>query len=312
MERSAYEPGATGPLAEIGPLDVELYEDDAYESIGYDEYERLCKLREEENDRYLDEFYDDLVKAGLKEKTVSKHIDNLNFYLNTYLTRSAPLDMRAGCYKASDFLGNFFIRKCMWSTPTTIKGNAASFKKFYKSMLERGRILQDDYDFLRCVIKDDLDYWCELCAEYNTPGSANPFDPFADDPFYMDDLGGNAGGDDETLSALHGMVDELISSMRAEGLSDEDIAVAMAGATEAIEERIALYEADDATVMAALASTGIPAIRPELEELMRENDSPAPAIDALCEKHGVELDEDAYGMAEWTIAILHDRWIAPE
>ena len=182
------------PTEGLGPLDwevIEEFEDDAYENLDYDEYERQCKLIEEENNQFLDEFYDDLVEAGLKAKTVSKHIDNLHFYLNTYLVRTAPLHMRAGCYKVGDYLGNFFIRKCMWSTPTSIKGNAASFKKFYKSMLKRGRITQDDYDCLASTIKCDMEYWCEDCAQFNDPYGDNPFSPF---PSGFGGVGGALGG----------------------------------------------------------------------------------------------------------------------
>ena len=306
MTESAYQPAQSAPLPAISLLDVERYEDGSYESLDYDEYESQCALREGENARYLDEFHDDLVAAGLKDKTVSKHIDNVYFYLNTYLTRTAPLDMRAGCYKAADYLGDFFIRKCMWSTPASIRSNAASFKKFYKSMLQRGYILQDDYDTLRFAIKEGLDYWCDLCAEYNTPGSSNPFSPFADDPFEAPGvaLGGDAAG-----AMLRDVVGSIMAEMHAAGLSDAEIVDAMEGVSSGIEERIALYEADDETVLAALAATGLPADRKELEQIVRTQDSSAHAVDALCKAHRVDLGEDEYGMAEWVVAILHDRWI---
>jgi len=65
-----------------------------------------------------------------------------------FLLRSEPLEMEQGCFMADEFLGDFFIRKCMWSTPGSIRSSAASFKKFYKCMLERGAEEKESYDFL--------------------------------------------------------------------------------------------------------------------------------------------------------------------
>ncbi len=61
----------------------------------YEEYEQKYDEIRERNVAYLDEFCEDRI---------------------------------------NDFLGEFFIRKCMWSTPGTIKRTAASIKKFYKFM----------------------------------------------------------------------------------------------------------------------------------------------------------------------------------
>ena len=40
--------------------------------------------------------------------------------------------------KENGYPGYFFIRRCMCSTPSTVKGTAASIKKFYKCMLDHG------------------------------------------------------------------------------------------------------------------------------------------------------------------------------
>ena len=61
------------------------------------------------------------------------------------------------------------IRKCMWSTPSTVKTTATSLKKFYKSMAEHGKIEKKDYDYVCHDIKESMAYWQECCAEYNNP-----------------------------------------------------------------------------------------------------------------------------------------------
>lgn len=73
------------------------------------------------------------------------------------------------------FLGYFFIRKCMWSTPSTIRSNAASLKKFYKCMLEIGKIEKEDYDYMCEDIKERMPDWIDDCEQYNDPDALNPF-----------------------------------------------------------------------------------------------------------------------------------------
>ena len=136
--------------------------------MDYEEYERLCDARREENGKYLNIFEADLKEAGLKPKTIKNHLFNVDFYINEFLLRMEPLEMQEGCgYEIDGFLGDFFIRKCMWSTPATIKSTAASIKKFYKSMHEHGHVDQDSYRELCDEIKDSMEIWQEECEAYN-------------------------------------------------------------------------------------------------------------------------------------------------
>jgi len=146
----------------------------------YEEYEQKCDEIRRKNAVYLDEFKEDLINAGLKEKTINRHYWNVDFYINTYLLWEEPLDMTCGTksFKIDDFLGNFFIRRCMWSTPDTIKSTAASIKKFYSSMLQRRHINESNYRELIETIKDNMVYWLEDCEAYNDPYTPNPFDFF--------------------------------------------------------------------------------------------------------------------------------------
>ena len=143
----------------------------------YEEYEKKCEEIRERNEDYLEEFWEDLVSAGLKEKTIKRHYQNVDFYINTYLLREEPLEMTHGTnpFYIGDFLGYFFIRKCMWSTPSTVKSTAASIKKFYKSMVQRGYIDESDYRYLVETIREDIDQWMDDCEAYNDPYAPNPF-----------------------------------------------------------------------------------------------------------------------------------------
>ncbi|NLV47439.1 MAG: recombinase [Clostridiaceae bacterium] len=148
--------------------------------MNYKEYEQKCMEIRTRNDVYLTEFREDLLHAGLKDKTIDRHCKNVGFYINTYLMREEPLEMVCGTYsdKITDFLGYFFIRKCMWSTPDTIKSTAASIKKFYHSMLQRGHIVESNYSELTSTIDDNIIEWLNDCEAYNDPDTPNPFDFF--------------------------------------------------------------------------------------------------------------------------------------
>lgn len=148
--------------------------------FNYNDYEQKCNEIRMKNEIYLEEFEKDLLKSGLKENTTNKHLSNIDFYINNFLLREEPLDMVSGtdAFYLNNFLGNFFIRKCMWSTPATIKSNVGSIKKFYKSMLDGGHIDKVDYSGLIYTIKEDMDTWLEDCEAYNDSSLPNPFSPF--------------------------------------------------------------------------------------------------------------------------------------
>jgi hypothetical protein len=134
----------------------------------YEEYEKLCKAQQEKNEEYLGIFERDLMTAGLNQKTIRRHLNNIDFYINTYLLREEPLEMAEGCsYTIDMFLGYFFIHKCMWSTPGTIKSTAASIKKYYKCMNEHGYVSKDGYKDLCEIIKVNIEIWKNDCEAFN-------------------------------------------------------------------------------------------------------------------------------------------------
>ena len=147
---------------------------DGYEEeFDYEAYEKKCDEIREANDELLELFYEDLV--NLSDRTRRKHVNNVGFYINEYLLREQPLTFDHGITMIDDFLGYFFIRKCMWSTPGTIKTTAASIKKFYKCMVDHGKITKADYQFLCDEIKEGMPQWQADCEMYNVPEQENPF-----------------------------------------------------------------------------------------------------------------------------------------
>ena len=144
----------------------------------YEEYERECDKIRQTNEELLALFEEELQDSGLSAKTVRRHLSNAEFYINEYLLREEPRPMEDGITELDMFLGFFFIRKCMWSTPGTIKSTAASIKKFYKCMLNHGKISKDDYAYLCDDIKENMEQWQTDCAVYNDTDAPNPFSFF--------------------------------------------------------------------------------------------------------------------------------------
>lgn len=141
----------------------------------YEGYEKECEIIRSYNDRFLELFEKDMTESALSPKTIRSHISNVDFYINEYLLREDAHPMEDGVGMIDMFLGDFFIRKCMWSTPGTIKTTAASIKKFYKCMLDHGKISKNHYDFLCSEIRENMKRWQDDCAQFNDPDEESPF-----------------------------------------------------------------------------------------------------------------------------------------
>lgn len=135
----------------------------------YARYEKECKRIREDNAKLLDEFADWLAAKGLSESTVGRHCENIEFYLNHFLLYEDAERAEEGVHRAGLFLGYWLIRKAMWASQTSIKSNAATLKKFYAFMLEKGKVKQDDLDDLKLQIKVEMPEWLATLARYDDP-----------------------------------------------------------------------------------------------------------------------------------------------
>jgi len=131
---------------------------------------------EKANKKHLKVFEKWLQDSGLASKTIDNHVTNVEFYINDFLCGYFEKDVTQGCYKIDRFLGDWFIRKAMWSSCPYIKGNAASFKKFYACMLENGVVEQKDYDALCETIKENMPTWLYEMKRYEAMADSDFFD----------------------------------------------------------------------------------------------------------------------------------------
>ena len=125
----------------------------------YKKYQEDCKKIKEPNERLLTDFETWLISFGLAPKTIVQHISNIDFFINEYLLYEDAKEAIEGVHEVRMYLGYWFIRKAMWASPSSIKSNAASIKKFYAFMLTKGLVKQQALDILAQTIKEDMPTW---------------------------------------------------------------------------------------------------------------------------------------------------------
>ena len=91
--------------------------------------------------------------------------ENIEFFAE-YLVYYEPL---AKLDEADDsdvysFLGDWFPRKAMWASESSMKSNMASFRKYFKFLRESGRIKKEVVDDIRETLKENKDEFLEAVA----------------------------------------------------------------------------------------------------------------------------------------------------
>ena len=119
--------------------------------------ERKIKENQTRNKKFIKEFEEWLKEKSLSDKTIKKHISNVDIFINDYLNYYDVETAEEGITSVYSFLNGWFIEKCMWATPYTTKEEAASIKKFYAYMSEKGYVEKEDYKFLCEELKDSMD-----------------------------------------------------------------------------------------------------------------------------------------------------------
>lgn len=144
-------------------------------TIDYDELEKACEQIIEENQRLLEAFEKALSAKGLSQKTIKNHLDNVDFYVNQYLLHTDAVQARDGITDVSMFFGYWFIRKAMWASESSMRSIAASLKKFYAFLVERGDVDAEDLAGLKAEIKEEMPSWLETLRRYDDPDDPDPF-----------------------------------------------------------------------------------------------------------------------------------------
>jgi site-specific recombinase XerD len=131
----------------------------------YEEYQRQVQVIQLANQPILDGFEEWLYQSTLSEKTINDHVDNIRFF-----TKYLILDKDPPCRldEATDwdvycFLADWFPRKALWCSLTSVKVYLATFKKFFKWMGETGLVPRERVADVLDTLKLDRD---ELLAKF--------------------------------------------------------------------------------------------------------------------------------------------------
>ncbi len=133
------------------------------------DYERACEEVHQENERLLDTFVGLLRRQRLAPRTIKRHRDNVEFFINEFLLWESVKRPDEGIEEVDAFLGDWFIRKAMWSTPSTIKSNATSLCKFYAFLAALDRVSPQQLATLGQTIARQMPEWLARCERFNDP-----------------------------------------------------------------------------------------------------------------------------------------------
>ena len=139
-----------------------MIEIDSDASLEMDDVDKVMQMMQSQNKKILDEFEEYLKESKLTPKTISKHLDNIEFYINHYLLYDEFVSPDKGHDRLSDFFGYFFPRKAMWSSANSVKENITSLKKFYKYLNTLSFIANDDLKNMNSIIKEEKESWMSL------------------------------------------------------------------------------------------------------------------------------------------------------
>jgi site-specific recombinase XerD len=133
------------------------------DTLSYDEQVQAINSY---NQPILEDFRAWLEQSGLSEKTVENHVDNIDFFTH-YLVYYEPLT-KLDEADGSDvwmFLTDWFPRKAMWSSVTSVKSYIASFKRFFNWLRETGRISPEVVADVLTTLKEGRDEFFEAVEE---------------------------------------------------------------------------------------------------------------------------------------------------
>jgi site-specific recombinase XerD len=132
------------------------------------DYHRQVAEIQAYNAPFYEQFAASLAASGLSKRTIETHVGNVQFFADEYLTYYEPL-RRVDEADAGDiglFLSDWFLRKAMWSSPNAVRGNIASFNKFFKWMGQQGHMDADVVAEILLDLKENRDEYIEDAEAY--------------------------------------------------------------------------------------------------------------------------------------------------
>ena len=144
---------------------IEAPEDDDIEPddiLSMDEVDKLLSKQVKDNEKLIIQFEEYLTSQNLSPKTIKKHCNNIDFYLNTYSIREEIVKPAKAIYFLDDYFGYFMPHKTMFGSVSDTKSQITSLKKFYKYLLDINIIPKNDYNDMLENIKVNKQDWFDV------------------------------------------------------------------------------------------------------------------------------------------------------
>jgi hypothetical protein len=135
-----------------------------------EDYETTQARLEEANQKILAGFINHTVgvrkKGKMKMHKVGEH---LRFFANEYLLNYESLNLLEGLESFPGFVGDWFIRKCMWSDEASVSENITAFDTFLTYLDETDQITKERLSDLRETLKKERPIYLLRAEFYNNP-----------------------------------------------------------------------------------------------------------------------------------------------
>ncbi len=130
-------------------------------------YEQWVQVIQGANQPILDGFETWLRQSGLSESTIKAHVDNMRFFSRYLLLYAYSLRRLDEATEGSvyNFLEDWFPRKALWASVSSMKVYLASFKKFFKWMGETGLVSPETVEDVLSTLKDERNFFLRKVAE---------------------------------------------------------------------------------------------------------------------------------------------------
>lgn len=118
------------------------------------------------NKKYLDEFEAELKKIGFSDKTVSKHVTNIRFYIDEYLPKTLEYDLFTISDSFDDFFERYFVEHMLFPSVDEMKEYLTSVKRFVRFMYVKGYYSEREYALCLFMLKLGRGKWLENMAKH--------------------------------------------------------------------------------------------------------------------------------------------------
>ena len=139
------------------------------------------------NEEHLAHFTNDLIREKkMGKRKAHEHAERLRFFGDDYLLNYGSEDLVEGVFSFPSFVGDWFIRKCMWSDVRSVKENTESFRLWLRFLAESKRVSPEDLIDLHKCVEANLETWC-LRAQCDNDPEWDPEDLFDEDGCWDDE-----------------------------------------------------------------------------------------------------------------------------